>query len=158
MMTFSRSCCLAMALTVLGLGFAAPARSQPHQQQSGPYTVRSSTVGSETLSEASAKIHGIERSPTRSVLNVTITKDGQTVPALVAVVARNLTGKVRPIAVKETKANGYVSYTGPYDFVHGEVLDFTVRATPYDSKEVIALSFRDRVWGRGDLPETATHR
>ncbi|QYF92361.1 DUF4426 domain-containing protein [Massilia sp. PAMC28688] len=157
-MTFPRSSCLAMALTVLGLGFAAPAWSQMHQQQSGSYTVRSSTVGSDTLSEASARVHGIERSPTRGVLNVTVTKGGQTVPATVAVVARNLTGRTRPIGVKETNANGYVSYTGVYDFVHGEVLDFTVRATPYDSKEVIVLTFRDRMWGRGDLPETATHR
>jgi len=80
------------------------------------------------------------------------------VPATVTVMARNLTGMSRPIGVKETNANGHVSYTGQYDFVLWEVLDFTVRATPYDSKEVIALTFRDRMWGRGGLPEAATRR
>lgn len=149
---------LAIPLTVLGLAFAAPAWSQAHEQQSGPYTVRSSTVGSDTLSEASAKMHGIERSSTRGVLNVTVMKGEQTVPATVTVMARNLIGKARQIEVKGTNANGYVSYTGPYEFVHGEVLDFAVRAIPYDSKKVIALTFRDRMWGRSDLPEAATRR
>lgn len=152
-MKFPRSRLLTIPLTVLGIAFAAPAWSQAHQQQSGPYTLRSSTVSSETLSEASAKLHAIERSPTRGVLNVTVTKGDQTVPATVIVMARNLAGMTRQIGVKQTAANGYVSYTGPYDFVHGEVLDFTVRATPYDSKEVIALTFRDRMWAGGGLPD-----
>lgn len=127
--------------------------SQAHETQVGSYTLRTSTVSSEQLSASTARKHGIERSPLRGVLNVTIAKGKETVPANVEVIARNLTGHIRPIVMKEAIADGYVSYTGAYDFTHGEVLDFTIHAQPQGSKESLSLTFRDRMWGRGDLPD-----
>ena len=137
---------------------AAPALAQSHEARSGPYTLRSSTVASNTLSPMTARAHGIERSPTRGVLNVTVMKDAQSVPATVEATAHNLTGRKRPVPLTQTSANGYVSYTGTYDFMHGEVLDFSIRATPQDSAQPLTLQFRDRMWGKGDLPDPQSGR
>ena len=136
----------------------APAWGQSHEARSGAYTLRGSTVASTMLSPESARQHGIERSPTRGVLNVTVMQDEQTVPARIEASASNLTGRSRPIALTQTSANGYVSYTGAYDFVHGEVLDFSIRAVPQGSTQTLRLQFRDRMWGRGDLPDAQSAR
>lgn len=151
------------SLFVLPLAFslacmAAPSWSQVHEARTGDYTLRSSTVSSTMISADVAKRHGIVPSPTRGILNVTVTRAEKTVPARVEVVARNLTGRATEIGMTQTATNGYVSYTGAYDFVHGEVLDFTVRAQPQGSEDVLTLTFRDRMWGRGDLPETPATR
>lgn len=133
---------------------AAPAWSQAHETKSGSYTLRSSTVGSDMLPAETARKHGIERSPLRGVLNLTVSNDQQSVPAKIAVEVSNLTGRTRPIAMSKTSANGYVSYMGTYDFSNGEVLDFSVQAQPQGSNEVMRLNFRERMWDGGDLPET----
>ncbi|MDQ1834155.1 DUF4426 domain-containing protein [Massilia scottii] len=141
----------ALALLVL----PATSWSQAHEQQFGAYTLHSSTVGSENLSPQTARKHGIERSPTRAVLNVTLSKDKQTIPAQVDVSARSLTGQTRQIGMQETRTGNDVSYTGSYEFVHGEVLDFTIHATPRGSDKVLSMAYRERLWGPGDLPEPA---
>lgn len=116
----------------------------------------SSTVGSEQLSPQTAREHGILRSPTRAVLNVTVSKEGPTIPAQVNVTGRSLTGQTREIALNQTSVDHHVSYTGSYEFVHGEVIEFTIHATPRGSDKVLTLTYRDRMWGPGDLPEPTT--
>lgn len=132
---------------------AGPAWGQAHEVRAGDYTLRASTVRSDMLAPVTAQAHGIERSATRGVLNVTVMKDGKTVPATIEAVAHNLTNRPRPVPMTQTTANGYVSHTGAYDFVHGEVLDFRIRATPLGATQPLTLEFRDRMWGKGDLPE-----
>lgn len=139
-----------LALAMLASG---PAWSQAHEARAGDYTVRASTVRSDMLAPETARRHGIERSATRGVLNVTVMKDGKTVPAAIEAEAHNLTGRPRPVPLTQTTANGYVSYTGAYDFVHGEVLDFRIRAQPQGGAPALKLEFRDRMWGEGDLPD-----
>lgn len=151
-MVFPRSWHTACVLCISTLA-TAPAWGQSHEVKSGAYTLRASTVASNMLAASTAREHGIERSPTRGVLNVTLMKDQQTVAAEVEASARSLTGKSRPITLKPTTVNAYVSYTGSYDFVHGEVLDFNIKATPEGAGEPLNLSFRERMWGSGDLPE-----
>lgn len=154
----SRPASLFLPLALSLACMAAPSWSQVHEARAGDYALRSSTVSSTMISADVASKHGIVPSPTRGILNVTVTRAQQTVPARVEVVARNLTGHATEVGMAQTTANGYVSYTGAYDFVHGEVLDFTVRAKPQGSEEVLTLTFRDRMWGRGDLPETPARR
>lgn len=141
---------LLLAFAVLGPAMCAPAWPQAHEQERGGYTLRASTTGSNNLSAATARDYGIVRSATRGVINVTVSKRGRTVPASIRVEARNLTGSSRPIRMRQTVANGYISYTGTYEFVDGEVLDFVIRAQPGRSKEALGLNFRDRMWRQGD--------
>lgn len=135
-------------LGLISFLLASPLTSwaQSHEQRAGAYVLRSSTVGSETLSKETALHHGIVPAPTRAVINVTVSKGDQTVPAAVSVVARNLSGRARDIPVRQTEENGYVSYVGAYDFVNGEVLDFAVKARPEGNQETLSLRFRDRMW------------
>jgi hypothetical protein len=123
------------------------ARSQTFEAHAGPFTLRASTVGSESISKETAAAHGIERSPTTALVNATLMRDGKTVPARMEVEARNLAGMKRTIDMRETARDGYVSYMGSYDIAPGEVLDFTVKALPASGARWITLHFRDRMWG-----------
>ena len=147
--------CLRLPLALTMLLACAPGWTQSHSKNVGPYALRSSTVVTNTISADTARAHGIERSPKRALLNVTVLKHGNNIPAKVDVQVRNLSGLSRPIPVTATTSGEYVSYTGVYDFVHGEVLDFTINATPQDSQSTLTLTYRDRMWGPGDLPDRA---
>ena len=147
-------CTLLSGALCISIATASPAWAQAHEAKSGSYTLRASTVRSDALSAEAARRHGIERSPLRAVLNVTVMKDAGTVPADIEAVARNLMGHSRRVALSETTANGYVSYSGTYDFVHGEVLDFSIHARPRGLDQQLSLSFRERMWGAGGLPDS----
>lgn len=151
------------ATAILMLAAGASARAQSHESTSDGYTLRGSTVSTESIPEKEAKAHGIEQSPRRGILNVTVLKKGasgaeRTMRADVHAYAKDLNGYRREIAMKPTVANGYVSYAGTYDFVHGEVIDFTVTAKPEDSGRTLTLTFRDRMWANGDLPDVPHRR
>lgn len=145
--TAAKTVRLAAAALVLITGTTA--WSQPHQREFGPYVLRSSTASTVNLSGETAKAHGIERDPRRALLNVTIMKKSQgldeTLPAKVQVRARNLTGRERDIEMRETTAEGRVSYMGTYEFVPNEVLDFTITARPEGGNEALTMTFRDRM-------------
>lgn len=151
-----------LATSIFMLIASIPAWSQTHTRQFGAYTLRSSTVSTENLSEETARAHGIKRNPRRAVLNVTVSKKeagiDKTVPARVQAYARNLTEQQREIDMRETAAEGRVSYTGTYDFVHGEALDFTITAQPENSDKTLTMTYRERLWARGDLPDVPPQR
>lgn len=151
-----------LAALMLMLAASSSAWPQAHTRQFGDYTLRVSTAGTQNLSPETAREHGIERSPRRAVLNVTVlTKEAgvdKTVPAKVQAYVRNLSGHRRDIDMRETLAGGRVSYMGTYDFVHGEVLDFTITAQPEGSSETMSMSYRDRMWAGGDLPDVPARR
>jgi len=138
--------------TLLAILVAAsgPAWSQAHVSKEGAFTLRASTVSSETLPASTAKANGIERDPRRGVLNVTIRhKEGKREKNMrgdVSAIAQDLTGQKRDIPMKEVDSNGYVSYLGTYDFVRGEVIDFLINAKPKGSERKLSLTFRDRMW------------
>lgn len=144
---------LRIPLTLSLLLACAPGWAQTHTKEMGPYTVRSSTVSSETISAETARAHGITPSPTLALLNVTVLKNGQTVPAQVAAETRTMTGQARTIPMTATTSDKYVSYTGAYPFSPGETLEFMISARPQEAKETLTLNYRDRMWGGGALPQ-----
>ena len=129
---------------------SGPAWSQAHVSKEGPFSLRASTVSSETLPASTAKAHGIERDPRRGVLNVVILRKvgsgEKTLHGDVHAVARDLSGQKRDVDMREVQANGDVSYMGTYDFVRGEVIDFLIDAKPQGSERKLDLTFRDRMW------------
>jgi hypothetical protein len=133
--------------------------AQEHTRRFGEYLLRSSTVSSENLSAQSARANGINRDPHRAVINVTVLKKSagvdRTVPARVQVYAYDLAGRRRFIDVHEIAAEGRANYLGTYKFEHGEVLTFTISAKPAGSEKTFSMTYRDRLWARGDLPEPA---
>lgn len=113
-------------------------------------SVKALTQSAESLRQAvdpaTARAHGIERGPDHAVLNAVMLQDGRPVAAQVSATARTLTGRIEAVSMKEVGANGGVSYTGDYGIARGEVLYFTMRATPRSSPGTqLVLQFRDRL-------------
>lgn len=146
-----------LAASIFMLLASFPAWPQAHTREYGGYTIRTSSVGTENLSAATASEHGIKRDPRRAILNITVMKKdaeaNKTVPASVQAYVRNLAGQRREIDMREISEGGRVSYMGTYDFIHGEVLDFIITARPEGSNETLNLTYRDRMWAKGDLPD-----
>lgn len=128
------------------------ALAQVHEARRGDLVLRSSTVASDRINPATAGKHGIEPSPTRGVLNVTVLRgpDGRTVPAEVAASSVNLAGIRQDIEMREVRADGRVSYVGSYDFLPREVIDFEITARPLRpaNSRPLSLKYRDRMWAR----------
>jgi hypothetical protein len=142
---------------ILTLALISPlAAAQAHTLEEGPYTVRSSTVSSLYLAPSTASEHGIERGPNTAVLNVTVLHGPRTVPATVQARARDLNGTTRAIPMRETVSDQFVSYTGSYTFVHGEVLDFLIDAQPKGAKAPLSMRYRERMWAEGAVPVPLT--
>jgi hypothetical protein len=138
-------------LLAAGLLLAAPllASAQPHEEREGDYVLRSSVVQSTALDPATARAHGIEPAPGRGVLNVSVRGQGGAGPALPATAEatlKNMTGLERRVELREARApNGWVSYTGAFEFAPREVLDVRVRAQPLGGGPALELAYRERM-------------
>ncbi len=137
----------AHAMLLAGMAFAAAA--QPHEVSRDDLVLRSSTVASERIDPAAAARHGIERSPTRAVLNVVLLRGPkrETIAAQVTASSRNLAGVRRQIDLKEVRENERVSYVGSYEFLPKEVIDFEITAKPLrpEQSRPLKLSYRERM-------------
>lgn len=137
-----------LCLTVAAL----PARAQAHEETSGDYVLRASTVNAANLPETMRVQHGIGLDPHTAVLNVTVQRKGEgtlhNVPARMIVRSRNLQGEEAGVDMRETVANERVSYMGTYRSHPGEVLDFRITAHPEGVQQAITLSFRNRLGPR----------
>ncbi|MEO8740417.1 MAG: DUF4426 domain-containing protein [Casimicrobiaceae bacterium] len=124
------------------------AGAQPHQVTKGNYTLRSSTVNSESISASMAKAHGFEQAPSVSILNVTVIEKDRagkpTVPAVLTVDIRDLTGRKLPIEMKVDHENGSVSYYGTYHRLPNQTLAFDITAAPEGSSRILKMRYRDR--------------
>ena len=103
---------------------ASAACAQSHEASGDGYTLRSSTVSSDSVAGSAARAHGIERDPAVGILNVTVLRKGQpgngTVAAAIGATVRDLVVRSRPIAMTQDRENGYVSYYGTYRRQAGE--------------------------------------
>jgi hypothetical protein len=131
----------------------AAAVAQPHEKAAGGYTLRASVASSMDIAESSARAHGIDRSPVRGVLNVTLMKGagdaGLTVPAQVDARISDLYGAQHSVTLQAERAQGRVSYYGSFRHEPEEVLDFDVNAQPSGGGSRIELRFRERMGRSG---------
>lgn len=150
----TRSCARQLVAGLFLCAVAAGAGAQSHEVERGGMVLRSSTVASERISPEAARLHGIDQSPDRAILNVVLlsTEPGApaTLPALVWASTRSLTGEQSVIEMREVRANDRVSYMGTYMFQPREVLDFEVTAQPTGGtpQEPLTLRYRERMWAR----------
>jgi hypothetical protein len=131
---------------------AIQASAQSHEARQDGYVLRASTVPSQAIGEETARAHGIRPAPDRAVLNVSIQRDPPgtvaTVRAQVTAETTDLVGRTRSVELREVVENGGVSYTGSYDVLPRQVLDFHITALPEQHAIPIILRFRDRIWTR----------
>lgn len=141
---------IAAALLLLSVWPALEGAAQPHERAFENHVLRSSAVSSMAISEAAAAAHDIRRASDLGILNVTVLKKAsqltETVPAKVNAYATDLSGARRTIEMRETKAAGWVSYTGTFPFAPREVLDFSISAQPEDGGPLLEMSYRERIW------------
>lgn len=128
---------------------ASAACAQSHEASGDGYTLRSSTVSSESVAGSAPRAHGIEQDPAVGILNVTVLRKGQpgngTVAAAIGATVRDLVGRSRPIGMTQDRENGFVSYYGTYRRLAGERLDFLITAFPEGTAVKLRLHCRDRV-------------
>ncbi len=128
--------------------------AQREEVERGGEVQRSSSVASDSISTESARLYGINCSRERAVINVVLLTDQpgmqKTLPALVSVSTRSLSGDNTAIEMREVRANDRVSYMGSYVFSPREVFDFEVTAQPTvtPSQEPLTLRYRERMWAR----------
>jgi hypothetical protein len=150
----TQSCSRQLVAGLLLSALAASAWAQSHEVERGGVVLRSSSVASDRISPEIARLYGINQSPDRAVINVVLLTDQpgmeKTLPALVSVSTRSLSGDNTAIEMREVRVNDRVSYMGSYVFSPREVLDFEVTAQPTGtpSQEPLTLRYRERMWAR----------
>jgi hypothetical protein len=133
---------------------AAGASAQSHEMEHGRMALCSSTVASDRISPATAKLRGIDQSPDRAILNVVLptTQTGTpaNLPAQVSASTLNMAGVRQVIEMREVRANEQVSCMGSYAFAPRECLDFEVKAQPMSaiSQKPLTLRYQGRMWAR----------
>jgi hypothetical protein len=114
------------------------------------YVVHYNALGTNLLTPQVAQGYGIQRSPSRALLNVTVLQRDSTggetpVRATVVATAKNLTGQRRDIPVREiTDQEGAVYYIGEFRVRNMETFDFTVAVTPEGESAALEVLFRQQ--------------
>ena len=140
---------------LLGLLLAAglgPALAENSTRVPG-YTIHHNAVPTSTLTPEVARSHGIQRSPSRGLLNVTVIRDapggpGAAATAQVQATSRNLQGQVREIAMREAREGQAIYYLGEFPVEHAETLRFDVKVRPQGADATYAVELSQDFYTR----------
>ena len=146
-----------IALSVLVVSCGAPsgpetaaqpaAPSEPTHQDFGDYEVHYNAVRTDLLTPEVARSYGIERSPNRVLLNVSLLKkssEGRTTPVdgRVTASAHNLNGQVKNLVVRRVTEGDSVYFIGEVGITGNEILVFDIDAAPADRSEAFTVQFK----------------
>jgi hypothetical protein len=113
----------------------------------GDYELHFNALTTDQLNERMATEHGIVRSRNRVLLNVSVLESqGIGVPAAVAAEvlasARNLTGQLRNLPVREVRDGDAIYYIAEAPIANAETLTFTIEAIPESETDSLTVSFQ----------------
>lgn len=113
----------------------------------GDYELHFNALTTDQINERMATEHGIVRSKNRVLLNVSVLENqGIGIPvsvtARVSASARNLTGQIRNLPVREIRDGDAIYYIAETPIENAETLIFTVEATPETGTEPLKVSFQ----------------
>jgi len=113
----------------------------------GDYELHFNALTTNQLTADIASEYKIVRSKNRVLLNISITRMQEIgLPTAVAgnitALARNLTGQVRRLDVREIREGDAIYYIAETPIVNAETLIFTVEATPESESTPLSVSFR----------------
>lgn len=119
-------------------------------QDFGKYMVHYNALPTSFLPPKVAKTYGIQRSPSRALLNVTVLKKvmdtpGSPVSADVTASAINLTGQRRDIEMREIREpDGAIYHLGVFPVHNRELYRFTVQVIVEDEKDPLLVKFQQQ--------------
>ena len=142
-----------IALALVLLAGLSPAAWAQQSQEFGHYEVHYNALRTDMIPPDVAQGYGIQRSPNRAMLNVTVLHDpdgageGTAVAARVEANAKNLTGQRRDIELREIReGDDAIYYIGVLPVHNLETYDFHLRVTPEGLDETLELRFRQQFY------------
>jgi len=113
----------------------------------GDYIVHFNALTTDQLTAEIAQRHGIIRSNSRCLLNVSILRKepgGASLPvkADVNVSASNLTGQLKNVSVREIQEQDAVYYLGECSVANAETLIFDIDVTPENEESPLSVRYR----------------
>ncbi len=142
---------VACLLTVAGC-------TQPPQETAVPVTETSRDFGdyilyfnaltTDQLTAEIAQRHGIVRSNSRAMLNISIlrkeegTAIGTPVAGSVSASANNLTGQLKNVALREIREEEAIYYIGETAIADGETLIYTIDVVPVEEDTTLSIRYR----------------
>ena len=113
----------------------------------GEYVLYFNALLTDQLSPDIAREYGIVRSKSRAMLNVSIHRklgNGQTeaVTGGVAASAVNLNGQIKTMTLREVREEAAIYYIGELAITDGEVLIYTIDATPSNDPSRFTVRFK----------------
>lgn len=145
---------LGLALAASGCGRAPPPnaqRAQPLEESFrvfGNYDVHFNALRTDTLTPQIASSYGIQRSPNRVLLNVTILRKQADhtprvpVDATVEVDAYNLNGQLKNLQMRRISEGEAIYYIGEVSISGTEILVFDISATPAGEATPLTVKFK----------------
>lgn len=147
-----------LALVTAGCGPADPAAGQgddgpevlaatESSKEFGEYVLHFNALTTDQLSAAIASEYDIVRSKNRVLLNISITREQEfglpvAIAGEVTALARNLTGQLRRLDVREIREGDAIYYIAETPIVNAESLIFTVEAQAETEAEPFSVTFR----------------
>jgi hypothetical protein len=113
----------------------------------GEYVLFFNALNTDQLAPDIASEYGIVRSKSRAMLNVSIHRKlegGKTeaVTGAVSASAINLNGQLMTMTLREIREDTAIYYIGELAITNGEVLIYTIDATPADDSSVLTVRFK----------------
>lgn len=113
----------------------------------GDYVLYFNALNTDQLSPEIAREYGIVRSKSRALLNVSIHRkqDGgptQAVTGAVSASAINLNGQLKTMTLREIREDAAIYYIGELAITDGEVLIYTIDATPSNDPSRFTVRFK----------------
>ncbi len=110
------------------------------------FTVHYNAFKAEFLSPEIAAQYGIQRSKYRGVLNVSVIREqagttGTAVAADIDAEARELTGKLKPLHLREVREQEAIYYVDDFPIVDGETVRFELQVRPEGDAPVLNVKY-----------------
>jgi Domain of unknown function (DUF4426) len=113
----------------------------------GEYVLYFNALNTDQLSPDIAREYGIVRSKSRALLNVSIHRKGdngqtEAVTGTVSASAINLNGQLKTMTLREIREDTAIYYIGELAITDGEVLIYTIDATPGNELSRFTVRFK----------------
>jgi hypothetical protein len=133
------------------LSFSLTSEAQ-QAQDFGDYVVHYNALNTNLIPPQVAQGYGIQRSPSRALINITVLKKvmdtpGTPVAAVVTANGTNLTGQTREIKIRKVEdSEGAIYYLGEFPVHNLETYRFTIEVAVEGEDEPLVVKFKQQFY------------